>query len=90
MFKFSHLVLSLLNMSATQTLIKQLQQGDEKALARCITIVENELDGYEEILTTLKFNSNIPPSFWAELAAIALIGMIKLLKRSSVSSVFSR
>lgn len=47
-------------MSTTQTLIKQLQQGDEKALARCITIVENELEGYEEILTTLKFNSNIP------------------------------
>lgn len=47
-------------MSTTQTLIKQLQQGDEKALARCITVVENELEGYEEILTTLKFNSNIP------------------------------
>ncbi|HLC82840.1 MAG TPA: methylmalonyl Co-A mutase-associated GTPase MeaB, partial [Bacteroidia bacterium] len=47
-------------MSTTQTLIKQLQQGDEKALARCITIVENELEGYEEILITLKFKSNIP------------------------------
>lgn len=47
-------------MSTTQTLIKQLQQGDQKALARCITIVENELEGYEEILTTLKFNQAIP------------------------------
>jgi len=47
-------------MSTTQTLIKQLQQGDQKALARCITVVENELDGYEEILTTLKFNQAIP------------------------------
>ena len=47
-------------MSTTQTLIQQLQQGDQKALARCITIVENELEGYEEILTSLKFNSNIP------------------------------
>ena len=47
-------------MSTTQTLIQQLQQGDKKALARCITIVENELEGYEEILTTLKFNQNIP------------------------------
>ncbi len=47
-------------MSTTQTLIKLLQQGDEKALARCITIVENELEGYEEILTSLKFNSNTP------------------------------
>jgi len=47
-------------MSTTQTLIKQLQQRDEKALARCITIVENELEGYEEILTSLKFNASIP------------------------------
>jgi LAO/AO transport system kinase len=47
-------------MTATQILIQQLQQGDKKALARCITIVENELDGYEKILTTLKFNTNIP------------------------------
>jgi LAO/AO transport system kinase len=29
-------------------------------LARCITIVENELEGYQEILTSLKFNQNIP------------------------------
>src|ERR1043165_2532179 len=47
-------------MSTTQTLIQQLQKGDKKALARCITIVENELDGYEEILTSLKFNPEIP------------------------------
>lgn len=47
-------------MSLTQKLIKQLQQGDQKGLARCITIVENELDGYEEILASLKFDQNIP------------------------------
>ena len=47
-------------MSTTQTLIKQLQQGDKKTLARCITIVENELDGYEELLTSLPFNPDIP------------------------------
>jgi LAO/AO transport system kinase len=47
-------------MSTTKALIQQLQQGDKKALARCITIVENELDGYEEILTTLTSNQNIP------------------------------
>lgn len=57
---FSYFVLSLLYMSTTQTLIKQLQQGDKKTLARCITIVENELDGYEKILTSLKFNQSIP------------------------------
>lgn len=47
-------------MSTTQTLIKQLQQGDQKALARCITIVENELAGYEEILISLKFIRTVP------------------------------
>jgi LAO/AO transport system kinase len=47
-------------MTLIKTLIQQLQQGDIKALARCITIVENELDGYQEILTSLKFNRNIP------------------------------
>ena len=47
-------------MASTNILIQQLQQGDKKALARCITIVENELDGCKEILTTLKFNHSIP------------------------------
>lgn len=41
-------------------LIQQLQEGDKKALARCITIVENELNGSQEILTSLQFNKNIP------------------------------
>jgi LAO/AO transport system kinase len=43
-------------MSAIKTLLQQLQQGDKKALARCITIVENELEGYEEILTSFRYN----------------------------------
>ncbi|MBL7883468.1 MAG: methylmalonyl Co-A mutase-associated GTPase MeaB [Bacteroidia bacterium] len=43
-------------MTKTESIIKQLQQGDKKSLARCITIVENELDGYEEILTSLTFS----------------------------------
>jgi LAO/AO transport system kinase len=47
-------------MKSAETLIQQLQQGDKKALARCITIVENELPGYQEILTSLKFNQSIP------------------------------
>ncbi|MBI2271512.1 MAG: methylmalonyl Co-A mutase-associated GTPase MeaB [Bacteroidetes bacterium] len=41
-------------------LLLQLQQGDKKALARCITIVENELEGYEEILTSLQAQRSIP------------------------------
>lgn len=47
-------------MSTHQALIQQLKQGDKKALARCITIVENELEGFEEILTSLEFNHHIP------------------------------
>jgi len=47
-------------MSDIPSLIQQLQSGDKKSLARCITIVENELDGYEEILHSLKFNNAIP------------------------------
>src|ERR1035437_2783544 len=47
-------------MTSTKNLIQQLQQGDKKALARCITIFENELPSYQEILTSLKFNKNVP------------------------------
>lgn len=59
------LTLQLLNRytfmsSITKTLIQQLQQGDKKALARCITIVENELQGHQEILIALNFNRSIP------------------------------
>ncbi len=47
-------------MNPVKTLIQQLQHGDKKALARCITIVENNLPGNQEILTSLKFHKNIP------------------------------
>lgn len=47
-------------MKDTTQLIQQLQSGDKKALARCITIVENELEGSQEILTTLNSNNTIP------------------------------
>lgn len=36
-----------------QELLNQLQQGDTKALARCISLVENEQPGYEELLQSL-------------------------------------
>ncbi len=41
-------------------LIKSLKEGDYKSLARAITIVENELEGYEEILLSLNSRSSIP------------------------------
>ena len=46
-------------MSTIKTLIQQLKQGNKKALARSISIVENELEGYEEILTSLQINQPI-------------------------------
>ncbi len=45
-------------MSTIKTLIQQLKQGNKKALARSISIVENELEGYEEILTSLQINQS--------------------------------
>ena len=40
-------------------LIENLQKGDKKALSRCISYVENDIEGYEEILTNLDFNKTI-------------------------------
>ncbi len=40
-----------------QQLLNQLQQGDTKALARCISLVENESPGYEKLLETLPSSS---------------------------------
>ena len=36
-----------------QELLKQIQQGEVKALARCISLVENEHPGYETLLQSL-------------------------------------
>ncbi|MEO6901810.1 MAG: methylmalonyl Co-A mutase-associated GTPase MeaB [Bacteroidia bacterium] len=47
-------------MASTSLLIEELMQGNKKALARCITIVENELQGYEALLTSLVFKKNTP------------------------------
>lgn len=38
-------------------LLLQIQSGDHKALARGITIVENELNGYDQLLKQLKYTS---------------------------------
>lgn len=34
----------------------QIQQGDAKALARCISLVENEVNGYENLMRMLPFS----------------------------------
>lgn len=41
-------------------LLNGLKEGDLKSLARCITLVENELEGSETILKSLSFNSTTP------------------------------
>src|SRR5215203_3303788 len=43
-----------------QEQLSKLQQGDAKALARSISLVENEADGYEELLRSLPHNLNKP------------------------------
>jgi LAO/AO transport system kinase len=41
-------------------LLSKLQQGDAKALARAISLVENEVNGYEELLGSLPHNPGKP------------------------------
>ena len=36
-----------------QQYLQQIKQGDAKVLARCISLVENEVDGYENLLQLL-------------------------------------
>lgn len=44
----------------TNELLFKLQQGDSKALARSISLVENEVPGYEELLQSLPQHLNKP------------------------------
>ena len=37
-----------------QQLLSDLQNGDTKALARCISLVENEVEGYEQLMKSLQ------------------------------------
>lgn len=41
-------------------LLQQIQQQNFKALARCISLVENEIAGYDDFLTKLPTASNVP------------------------------
>jgi LAO/AO transport system kinase len=47
-------------MNTTESLVKELQNGNVRALAKCITVVENELPGFADILMSLKPSKNIP------------------------------
>jgi LAO/AO transport system kinase len=47
-------------MQQSLEILGKVRKGDKRALARAITIVENELQGYKDILTSLTFERNIP------------------------------
>lgn len=47
-------------MNTTTTLLDGLHKGDFRALARCISMVENESTGYEDILHELSIDYSIP------------------------------
>ena len=43
-----------------QELLSKLHQGDSRALARSISLVENEVTGYEQLMQSLPHNPNRP------------------------------
>ena len=64
-----------------QQLLQQIIDGDRKALARCISLVENESEGYEEFLQHLQLNTSTkiigitgPPGAGKSTLTDALIG----------------
>jgi LAO/AO transport system kinase len=64
-----------------QQLLQQIQQGDVKALARAISLIENEVAGYEELLQSLPQRAGTkiigitgPPGAGKSTLADALIG----------------
>ncbi len=65
-----------------QELLKQMQQGDVKALARCISLVENEHPGYETLLQTLPVSTTKiigitgPPGAGKSTLVDAFIGLL--------------
>ena len=65
-----------------QQYLQQIQQGDVKALARSISLVENEVPGYELLLQSLPSNSKTvsgitgPPGAGKSTLTDLLIGAI--------------
>ena len=78
-----------------QQMLKELRTGDVKALARCISFVENEQSGYKDLLQSLSFNltSKIigvtgPPGAGKSTLCDALIGeLVQKEKRVAVLCV---
>ena len=65
-----------------QETLQKIQHGDTKALARSISLIENEYAGYEELLRSLPFSSTKiigitgPPGAGKSTLADALIGLL--------------
>lgn len=65
-----------------QDLLKQIQEGNIKALARCISLVENEYPGFEELLQSLPVSSakiigiTGPPGAGKSTLVDSLIGLL--------------
>jgi len=70
-----------------QQLLDQIQQGDAKALARCISLIENEQPGYEELLKSLPASAakiigiTGPPGAGKSTLVDSLIGLLVSQKK---------
>jgi LAO/AO transport system kinase len=47
-------------MENIESLLNLLKSGDFKTIGRCITIVENDLQGSDSLLTSININKNVP------------------------------
>ena len=57
-------------MTDFQTISQELKAGNKRSLARCISLVENDVPGYEQLLQQLTFEKKTP---WKRGEKILLI-----------------
>ena len=41
-------------------MLQNAKEGDRRSIARCISLIENEVLGYKELMASLTFNPNVP------------------------------